>query len=322
MPFFDLFDPRFPDFGVPVAVRGTLSFKISDYREFVKLHRLSSFSLDDFQKQVRDAISRYIKDVVANVPASHNIPVVQLESKIAQINDVAEYNIGERFKETFGVTVSAVDIGVIELDKSSEGFRQLKAITADITTATIQGQTAANIENYAETLRIQREEAQYAQRKATQSANLNAYQIEKQAEVGVAGAEALGKMGANGAGGVDLGGSAGFNPAAIMAGMAIGGAMGQNIAGTMNNMMSGMNQPVQNNTTPPPVPPIAYHVAVNGQAAGPFDIATLTQMVTAGQFTASSLVWKAGMPAWVRADSVGELKDLFANTMPPIPPVE
>lgn len=322
VPYFDVYDPRFPDFGVPVAVRGTLSFKISDYREFVKLHRLSSFSLDDFQKQVRDAISRYIKDVVANVPASHNIPVVQLESKIAQINDVAEYNIGERFKETFGVTVSAVDIGVIELDKSSEGFRQLKAITADITTATIQGQTAANIENYAETLRIQREEAQYAQRKATQSANLNAYQIEKQAEVGVAGAEALGKMGANGAGGVDLGGSAGFNPAAIMAGMAIGGAMGQNIAGTMNNMMSGMNQPVQNNTTPPPVPTIAYHVAVNGQAAGPFDIATLTQMVTAGQFTASSLVWKAGMPAWVRADSVGELKDLFTNTMPPIPPVE
>ena len=35
VPFFDVYDPRFEDFGVPVAVRGTISFKISDYREFV-----------------------------------------------------------------------------------------------------------------------------------------------------------------------------------------------------------------------------------------------------------------------------------------------
>ncbi len=40
VPFFDVYDPRFEDFGVPVAVRGTISFKISDYREFVKLHSL------------------------------------------------------------------------------------------------------------------------------------------------------------------------------------------------------------------------------------------------------------------------------------------
>ena len=32
VPFFDVYDPRFDDFGVPVAVRGTISFKISDYR--------------------------------------------------------------------------------------------------------------------------------------------------------------------------------------------------------------------------------------------------------------------------------------------------
>ena len=110
--------------------------------------------------------------------------------------------------------------------------------------------------------------------------------------------------------------------AAMMASMAVGGAVGQNIAGAMNNMMSGINQPLQNGMTPPPVPIVTYHLAVNGQATGPFDIATLTQMVTTGQFTASSLVWKAGMSAWVRADSVDELKGLFANAMPPIPPVE
>ena len=69
VPFFDVYDPRFSDFSVPVAVRGTISFGIKDYREFVKLHRLFSFNLDDFQKQIRDAASRYIKDAVANAPA-------------------------------------------------------------------------------------------------------------------------------------------------------------------------------------------------------------------------------------------------------------
>lgn len=337
VPFFDVYDPRFEDFGVPTAVRGTISFKISDYREFVKLHRLTSFSLEDFQKQIRDAVVRYVKDVVANAPSANSIPLVQIESKTAQINDVVEYNIGERFKETFGVTVSGVDIGAIELDKSSEGYRQLMSVTKDIAGATAKAEAEAKIkdiadkqrieaEHYQESLRVQREEAQYAQHKQTQTANIGAFQVEKQAEVGVAGANALGQMGANGAGGINLGGGSGdgsgFNMAAMMASMAVGGAVGQNIAGTMNNMMSGINQPVQNGMTPPPVPTVTYHLAVNGQATGPFDIATLTQMVTTGQFTASSLVWKAGMSAWVRADSVDELKGLFANAMPPIPPVE
>ena len=148
--------------------------------------------------------------------------------------------------------------------------------------------------------------------------------VEKQAEVGIAGADALGKMGANGAGNINLGndggnGGMGFNPAAMMASMAVGGVVGQNIAGAMGTAMSGMNQPVQNTMTPPPVPTVAYHLAVNGQATGPFDINTLSQMITSGQFVASSLVWKAGMTDWVRADSVEELKGLFANVMPPIP---
>ena len=101
VPFFDVYDPRFDDFGVPVAVRGTISFRIEDYREFIKLHRLSSFNLEDFQKQIRDAVNRYVKDCVANAPAVHNIPLVQIESKTAQINDVIEYDLSERFKESF-----------------------------------------------------------------------------------------------------------------------------------------------------------------------------------------------------------------------------
>ena len=320
VPFFDVYDPRFLDFGVPVAVRGTVSFKIKDYREFIKLHRLSTFKLEDFQHQIRDAVSRYVKDIVTNAPATNNIPVIQIESKISQINDVIEYDIVERLRESFGVDVSGFDIGAIEVDKQSEGYRQLMAVTKEITAVKMQAETA----DYVERLRIQREEGQYAQHKQTQSANIGAFQVEKQAEVGIAGAEALGHMGENGAGGVDLGGGggAGFNPAAMMAGMAVGGAVGQNIAGTMNGMMSGINQQSAMGVTPPPIPTVLYHVAVNGQPAGPYDMNTLSQMARNGQLTASTLVWKNGMAAWSRVDEINELKDLLQTVIPPIPPTE
>ena len=335
VPFFDVYDPRFADFGVPVAVRGTVSFSIGDYREFIKLHRLSSFNLDDFQKQIRDAVNRYVKDAVANAPAAHNIPVIQIESKTAQINDVVEYDLSERLKETFGVVVSGIDIGAIEIDKSSDGYRQLMSVTKDLAGATAKAEAEAKIKdiadkqrieakNYEETLRIQREEAQYAQHKQTQTANIGAFQVEKQAEVGVAGAEALGQMGANGAGNVSIGGGGdgtGFNMAAMMASMAVGGAVGQNIAGAMNNMMGGINQQTAPGAVPPPIPAAAYHVAVNGQATGPFDISVLARMATVGQLTTDSLVWKNGMAQWAKAGTVDELKNIFANVMPLIPPV-
>ena len=312
VPYFDIYDPRFMDFGVPVAVRGTISFKIADYREFIKLHRLSTFTLADFQLQIRDAVIRYVKDVVANAPATNNIPVVQIETKTGQINDVVEMDIGERLQEKFGVLVSGVDISAIEIDKSSDGYRHLMSVTKDVTTAQVQAQT----EDYIERLRIQREEGQYAQHKQTQSANIGAFQVEKQAEVGVAGADALGQMGANGAGGVNLGGdSTGFNPAAMMAGMALGGAVGQNIAGTMNGMMSGVNQ-----QTPPPIPTVLFHVAVNGAATGPFDMNTLTQMINAGTLTKDTLVWKSGMANWEPAGNVSEFTALLGTTPPPVPP--
>lgn len=334
VPFFDVYDPRFADFGVPISVRGTISFKIDDYREFIKLHRLNSFSLDEFQKQIRDAVIRYVKDTVANAPAVNNIPIIQIETKTAIINDTIEYDISERLKDHFGVVVSGIDIGAIEIDKTSDGYRQLMVVTQDVTTATVQAQAAVivknihdkqrvEIENYEENLRIQREEGQYVVRKATQSSNFAAFQVEKQAEVGIAGANALGQMGANGAGDVNLsGGGDGFNMAAMMASMSVGGAVGQNIAGAMNNMMSGVNQPIQGGTTPPPIPIAAYYIAVNGKATGPFDFQVLQQMVVTGTFTKESLVWKQGMAGWTNVESIEELKVLFVNTMPPIPPIE
>ena len=147
-------------------------------------------------------VSRYVKDCVAHASAVHNIPLVQIESKVAEINDIIEYNLKERLSEDFGVIVSGIDINAIEFDKSSDGYRQLMSVTQDVTSATIKAETAAKVkdiadrqrievEHYGESLRIQREEAQYAQHKQTQTSNMGAFQVEKQAEVGIAGAEAF-----------------------------------------------------------------------------------------------------------------------------------
>lgn len=338
VPFFDLYDPRFLDFGVPVAVRGRITFHIADYREFIKLHRLSNFDFREFQIQVKDAVSRYVKGIVMNAPAQKNIPVVQIEREISRINELTEESIKERFERDFGVNITAVDINAIETDKASEGYRQLKAVTQDLAAATMQAQTAVNIknihdiqrinaENMEETLKIQRQEAQYAQRKQTQSGNFAAYQLEQQAAVGIAGAEALGQMGAKGV--AEVSGNGGMNPAGMMAGMAMGSAIGQNMAGMMNGMMGGINSPQRESiSTPPPIPLTVYYIAVNGQATGPYDLATLGQMAVAGTFSKESIVWKSGMEKWATAGTVQELQVIFdknipfdPENIPPIPPV-
>lgn len=323
VPYFDIADPRFLDFTVPVAVRGDIRFKITDYKEFIKLHRLINFDLEDFKSQIKSAVSKYVKGVVANIPAEKGIPVIQLERKIGEINDSVEESLKKRLQNEFGVTVSSVDIEDIDIDKTSDGYNQLKAVTQDVTTQTIQRQTNANLTNMEETLRIQREGMAQAQRLQNESANLSAFQLEKQAEVGVEGAKAFGQMGANGAGNLNLGGGLGMNPAGMMAGMAMGSAIGQNMAGMVGGMMNGMNQqvPPQANNVPPVPGNESYHVAVNGTATGPYTVSVLSTMAANGQLPSESLVWKQGMSNWEKAGSVSSLAGLFTSSVPPVPPV-
>ena len=323
VPFFDVADPRFLDYSVPVAVRGDIRFKITDYKEFIKQRRLIHFDLDDFKSQIQSAVTKYVKSVVANIPSEKGIPVIQLERKLTEINDVVEESLKKRLQNEFGITVGSVDIDTIDIDKTSDGYHNLKAVTQDVTTQTIQRQTNANLTNMEENLRIQREGMAQAQRLQNETANLSAFQLEKQAEVGVEGAKAFGQMGANGAGNLNLGGGLGMNPAGMMAGMAMGSAIGQNMAGMVGGMMNGLNQqvPPQANNVPPVPGNESYHVAVNGTATGPYTVSVLSTMAANGQFTKESLVWKSGMANWQAAGSIPELAALFAGSVPSVPPV-
>lgn len=326
IPFFDVFDPRLPDHGVPMAVRGTMTFNLTDYQNFIKLNRLVDFNQEQFLKQIKDALTKYVKGVVLNVPREMGIPVVQMETQILNINAKIEAFLKPRIEGDFGVNLKAFDIGALEIDKDSPYYIELRHLTAENTGKTMDAQTDINIKNLQdsqqinaanmeETLRIQREEMQRAQRLQTETNFMGAFGMEQQAEILKTGAQSLGQMGNMGGGG-----GGGTNPAGMMTGMMVGGSLGQQMA----DMMQNMGQHMQNAmNTPPPVPNVQYYISFNGAQAGPFTIPKLTEMVQGGQMTAQTYVWKQGMANWELAGNVQELAALFTtpgNTPPPPPP--
>jgi len=109
-----------------------------------------------------------------------------------------------------------------------------------------------------------------------------------------------------------------------MAGGGMGMGMGFAMANQMGNAMSPQQQqpPQQSQpTAPPPIPQAAaFHIAINGQQSGPFDMSSLQGFVTGGQVKPDTLVWKQGMAQWTPAAQVPELSSLFGATPPPLPP--
>lgn len=325
-PYFDVFDPRFSDFPVRAVVGGSYRFNITDYKTFIRLHRLINFDVAQFSDNVRDAVLKQVKGIVANAPADNGMPVLQLERKLLDINALIEPRLRRVFEEDFGVNLRSLDLTTIEVDKATEEYRQLRAVTADLETAMRQGQNeisiknlvdtqAINAENMGETLRIQREQAERFAQLQTQQQFLAAHQINQQAAVLGAAADSLGAMGE-----MNLnsgGGGGGFNPVGLMTGMAVGGAMGGQMAGMMNGMAQNIPQP---GALPPPLPVVSFHVSVNGQNAGPFTLPQLQQMAQLGQLTTNVHVWKAGMANWELAGNVAELSSLFVLVAPTPPP--
>lgn len=327
IPQFDIFDFRHPDFGVPVMVRGTATFNITDYKNFIKLNRLIDFDLDKFKSQIKDTVIRKAKSIVLSKCDNDQIPVVQIERKIDVISEAVEDKLSDIMKEDFGVNLKRFDFNAVEIDKASEGYIELKRITADESSKTITAagdvnrkniadQQRINAENMEEALRIQREEAQRAQKLQTESANISAHQLNLQADVAKTAAESMGKMG-SGAGGAGGAGGGMMDPGSMMASMAMGGAVGSGMAGMMGNVMQGMNDPKQ---SPPPPPNVQYSISQNGQQSGPHSFSELQMFVTQGKLTKETYVWKQGMSDWILAGQVNELSSLFAAAAPPPPP--
>ena len=342
VPYFDIFDPRYLDFGVPVAVRGSITFNVTDYISFVKLNRLINFDLETFNGQIKDAVTKYVKGIVSNVPSDLNLPVFQIERRILEINEWVYDKIKNSLESDFGVNIKRLDISAIELDKETEGFKKLKSLTADITETltktqanvnvkTIEAQSEINIknledtqrinaENLEEQLRIQREEMQRAQKLQTETNFIETHklniQTDAQKEILTSAADSLGGMG-----NMNLGGGGNMNPAGMMTGMILGGTMGNQMANLMNQMGNNMNnQTTGNNQMPPPPPVTLYFLAVNGQQTGPYNMEQLQQLALNGQLQRNTYVWKQGMQNWEEAAKLLDLQTIFGVAPPPPPP--
>ncbi|MBK9413569.1 MAG: SPFH domain-containing protein [Bacteroidetes bacterium] len=323
IPYFDVFDPRFLDFGVPTAARGSITFNITDFKSFIKLHRMINFEIEAFKNQIKDAVVKYVKGTITNIPSDNGMPVLQLERKLLEINDMIQPRIKEALENSFGVNLKRFDLSVIDFDKESDGYKELRKITAEQQAKTVEAQTNVGIKNLEdtqeinaknmdETLRVQREEMQRKQKLQTETQHLDALKVNVQGDVLKAAAENLGKMG-----NMDLGGGSGggLNPAGMMTGMMLGGAMGNQMAGMMGNI----NNP-QNQQTPPPLPSINYFIVINGQQNGPYNMQQMLELVQSQQLKKETLVWKQGMQNWLEAGQVQELNGVFSTIPPPIPP--
>lgn len=120
VPYFDVVDPRYADFAVPVAAGGSITFNIADYKAFIKLNRLINFDLEAFEKQIKDVVIRRVKGIITNAPIDNGVALVQIERKIDDISDIIQGKLKEDL-ESFGVNLKRFDLSRIELDKESEG---------------------------------------------------------------------------------------------------------------------------------------------------------------------------------------------------------
>ena len=104
-------------------------------------------------------------------------------------------------------------------------------------------------------------------------------------------------------------------------GMGLG--MGFAMANQMASSMNPQTQQAAPAAAPPPHPgsaPVSnlqFHMAIDGQNYGPYDVATLKQYSTEGRFKGDTMVWRDGMAAWLPAAQVPELGSLFGPSNPP-----
>lgn len=344
IPYFDVFDPRLQDYGVPVSVHGAVVYAIEDMDLFHSVNRNEGYSDETFKNKLRGQLTKFIKSVVSNAPSDAQIPVVQIERKIFEISELIQQRVTPQVEKLFGITIRSLDITGINVDKESRGYRELKALTAELEKERMMAQHNAQISNFNLNNDLQQDMLK-------KQSELNLDTMGRKQELDLGGQEELQRMNLEnqretmriqreemqrasrlqteqtfmGAHQANL--NAGVLNNATDNGI---NAFRQQTMGGMNNMgqMGGAPQmPGQKGMGGAPqmpgmgaaVPQVQYYIGINGQQYGPCDWNKLQQLVLQGQLTQQSYVWKNGMAQWEFAGNVAELAPLFQGTAPQMP---
>lgn len=345
IPYFDVFDPRLQDYGVPVSVHGAVVYAIEDMDLFHSVNRNEGYSDETFKNKLRGQLTKFIKSVVSNAPSDAQIPVVQIERKIFEISELIQQRVTPQVEKLFGITIRSLDITGINVDKESRGYRELKALTVDLEKERMMAQHNAQISNFNLNNDLQQDMLK-------KQSELNLDAMGRKQELDLGGQEELQRMNLEnqretmriqreemqrasrlqteqtfmGAHQANL--NAGVLNNATDNG--INAFRQQAMGGGMNNMgqMGGAPQmPGQKGMGGTPqmpgmgaaVPQVQYYIGINGQQYGPCDWNKLQQLVQQGQLTQQSYVWKNGMAQWEFAGNVTELAPLFQGTAPQMP---
>ena len=344
IPYFNVFDPRLQDYGVPVSVHGAVVYAIEDMDLFHSVNRNEGYSDETFKNKLRGQLTKFIKSVVSNAPSDAQIPVVQIERKIFEISELIQQRVTPQVEKLFGITIRSLDITGINVDKESRGYRELKALTADLEKERMMAQHNAQISNFNLNNDLQQDMLK-------KQSELNLDAMGRRQELDLGGQEELQRMNLEnqretmriqreemqrasrlqteqtfmGAHQANL--NAGVLNNATDNGI---NAFRQQTMGGMNNMgqMGGAPQmPGQKGMGGAPqmpgmgtaVPQVQYFIGINGQQYGPCDWNKLQQLVQQGQLTQQSYVWKNGMAQWEFAGNVAEFAPLFQGTAPQMP---
>ena len=344
IPYFDVFDPRLQEYGVPVSVHGAVVYAIEDMDLFHSVNRNEGYSDETFKNKLRGQLTKFIKSVVSNAPSDAQIPVVQIERKIFEISELIQQRVTPQVEKLFGITIRSLDITGINVDKESRGYRELKALTADLEKERMMAQHNAQISNFNLNNDLQQDMLK-------KQSELNLDAMGRKQELDLGGQEELQRMNLEnqretmriqreemqrasrlqteqtfmGAHQANL--NAGVLNNATDNGI---NAFRQQTMGGMNNMgqMGGAPQmPGQKGMGGAPqmpgmgaaIPQVQYYIGINGQQYGPCDWNKLQQLVQQGQITQQSYVWKNGMAQWEFAGNVAELAPLFQGTAPQMP---
>jgi len=102
-------------------------------------------------------------------------------------------------------------------------------------------------------------------------------------------------------------------------GAGLGAGMGAAMAGMQRGPWGAAPAAPAPQTPPPLHPETVWHIAVNGEADGPYGRAHLGRLVREGKFSRDTLVWTPGQEGWKPAEEVNELAQLFTIAPPPPP---
>lgn len=332
IPYFDVFDPRLQDYGVPVSVHGAVVYAIEDMDLFHSVNRNEGYSDETFKNKLRGQLTKFIKSVVSNAPSDAQIPVVQIERKIFEISELIQQRVTPQVEKLFGITIRSLDITGINVDKESRGYRELKALTAELEKERMMAQHNAQISNFNLNNNLQQDMLK-------KQSELNLDAMGRKQELDLGGQEELQRMNLeNQRETMRIQREEMQRASRLQTEQTFMGAHQANLnAGVLNNAtdnginafrqqtMGGMNNMGQMGGAPQmpgmgaAIPQVQYYIGINGQQYGPCDWNKLQQLVQQDQLTQQSYVWKNGMAQWEFAGNVAELAPLFQGTAPQMP---